>query len=67
VQATPLSELRQGLGVRRGEAKFGGVEHFIRGVREIRGGLTPSVNPPMQGNEGKGRSKDFHLRDVHCP
>jgi hypothetical protein len=27
---------------------FDGVEHFIRGVREILGGgLTPSVNPPM--------------------
>jgi hypothetical protein len=44
VQAAPLSELRQGLvlGLKtftqnsRGEAKWGGgVEHFIRGIREI--------------------------------
>ena len=28
---------------------FGGVEHFIRGIREILGGLTPPpVNLPMQ-------------------
>ena len=30
--------------------KFGGVEHFIRGVRDILGGLPPPpppVNPPM--------------------
>jgi hypothetical protein len=31
---------------------FGGVEHFIRGITEILGGLTPPppppVNPPMQ-------------------
>jgi hypothetical protein len=45
VQAAPLSELRQGLGVRfkdkiKGvKRNFGGVEHFIRGVREILGGF----------------------------
>jgi hypothetical protein len=47
VQAAPLSELRQGLGVwvkafhkKIGGVKrnFGGVEHFIGGVREILGG-----------------------------
>jgi hypothetical protein len=49
VQATPLSELRQGLGVwvkafhtkweARVKQNFGGVEQFIRGVREILGGF----------------------------
>jgi hypothetical protein len=48
MQATPLSELQQGLRAfglklftqnRRGEAKFWWVEHFIRGVREIPGGV----------------------------
>ena len=57
--AAPLNELRQGLGlhvktftqntVGGVKQNFGGVEHFIRGVREILGGggLTPPVNPPM--------------------
>ena len=49
--AAPLNELRQGLGlhvktftqntVGGVKQNFGGVEHFIRGVREILGGLTP--------------------------
>ena len=63
MQATPLSKLQQGLGVRvkdfrtkKGGVKqnFGVVEHFIRGVRVIPGwgggGLAtpnPSGNPPM--------------------
>jgi predicted aconitase with swiveling domain len=34
VQVAPLSKIRKGLGVR---VKHGGVEHFIRGVREILG------------------------------
>jgi hypothetical protein len=51
VQAAPLSELRQELCVRVKDVykiggvkrNFGGVEHFIRGAREIWGG---GVNPP---------------------
>ena len=49
MQAAALNELRQGLGVRVRlshkiggvRRNFGGLEHFIRGVKEILGGLTP--------------------------
>jgi hypothetical protein len=60
VQAAPLSELRQGLGVRVKDftlgaiggvkRNFGGVEHFIRGVKEILGGLTPLLTPPKSAH-----------------
>ena len=52
VQAAPLSKLRQVLGLNTftqiGGVKqnFGGVEHFIRGVREILGGGGGGLTPP---------------------
>jgi hypothetical protein len=43
---------------------FGGVEHFIRGVREILGGLTPPNPPPPPSKSAHALniSTDFVLQ-----